>query len=80
MESLVFKASDLPNPPFDNRETPGIDRAEAILLEQLAGGPRRYQELLAAIRTAGLSGTTMSRAGERLGIERAVGGWRLTKR
>ena len=77
LEPLVFQASDLPTPSFDDRVTPAIDAAVQLLRRVLSSGPRHYRDLLAEIGECGVSRSTIHRARRRLGIDSAAGVWSL---
>ncbi len=74
----MFLTSDLPEVPFDRQATPGVDATEALLVGLLADGPRHFRDLLGEVTAAGLSRTTLVRAGERLGMEERGGVWAIS--
>lgn len=75
IEPLVFQGCELPQVHFDHRVTPGIDAAEKLMLELLADGPMRFGNLLNRVKNAGVSRSTLVRAGKRLGVAKEGGFW-----
>jgi hypothetical protein len=80
VKRLVFKASELPTIPFDDRATPGIDTAESLLARWLADGPQHYTALFARAREAGTSESSLHRARVRMGLVTNAGSWSLCGR
>lgn len=74
IDCLVFQASDV-RLPGRAYATPAIDAAEQIVGRMLATGPKHFRELLSVVNAAGLSRTSLMRAGGRMGVVKRRGVW-----